>query len=331
VIVDLNPTEDQRLIVDTVETLLSRALPVERLRQPASFGGGSERGVWSDLVELGLFGFGLAESSGGIGYGLPEEVLAARSFGRHCVSANLIATIIGVHVAAADRHGTMRDALRTGTARAAFANPLDNGNEMHLIDADGCDWFVILGNPLRLVPRSAMRDRQSVRAIDETVSFERARLGGGVHIAADLGRRESLLLAAYLVGNAQATLAMATAYACTREQFGQPIGAFQAIKHSCADMAVRSSAAEAQIFYAALLGTGSDGVQAMEIASARLLAREAAVLNAKANIQIHGAMGFTAECDAHLYLKRALLFASLGSSSRMEEKQILAGGGPRRS
>ena len=327
-IVDLNPTEDQRLIVDTVETLLARALPVERLRRPPSFGGGGEREIWGDLVELGLFGFGLAESAGGIGYGLPEEVLAARSFGRRCVSASVIATMIAVHAAAAAGDSALRDGLRSGVLRAAFANPLAGGEEMHLVDADGCDWFVVLGSTLRLVPRSAMLERRSVRAIDETVSFERARLGAGAHRAAGLGCRESLLLAAYLGGNAQATLAMATAYACTREQFGQPIGAFQAIKHGCADMAVRSSAAEAQIFYAALLGTASDGGQPMEIANARLLAREAAVLNAKANIQIHGAMGFTAECDAHLYLKRALLFASLGSSSRTEERQILAGGGP---
>ena len=156
-IVDLNPTEDQRLIVDTVETLLSRALPVQRLRHSASFGAGSERGIWSDLVELGLFGFGLTESAGGIGYGLPEEILAARSFGRYCVSPTVIATMVGVHGAAAHGEIALRDALRTGTARAAFANPLGDGDEMHLVDADGCDWFVILGAPLRLVARSAMR------------------------------------------------------------------------------------------------------------------------------------------------------------------------------
>jgi alkylation response protein AidB-like acyl-CoA dehydrogenase len=322
-IVDLNPTEDQTLIVDSVEGLLARALPVERLRTDSSFAGAAERGIWGDLVDLGLFGFGLSEAAGGVGYGLPEEVLAARSFGRRCVSPTVIATMIAVHVAAAAGDARLRDALKEGTARAAFANPLRAGNEVQLIDAVDCDWLLLLQKPLKLLPGKTVLDRRPVRFIDETVSLERAGLAGGEGLAADLADRESLLLAAYLVGNAQATLAMAIAYASTREQFGQPIGAFQAIKHSCADMAARAAAAEAQSFYAALV-TDENGNSGMEIACARLLAREAAIANAKANIQIHGAMGFTAECDAHLYLKRALVIASLGSDSRAEEKRILA-------
>jgi alkylation response protein AidB-like acyl-CoA dehydrogenase len=324
-IVDLNPSEDQTLIIDSVEGLLGRALPIERLRSDSAFGGAAERAVWSDLVDLGLFGFGLPESAGGVGYGLPEEVLAARSFGRRCVSPTVIATMIAVHVAAASAEVRLRDALKGGTARAAFANPLNSGGEVQLIDAVDCDWLLMLNKPLKLLPRAAALGRRPVRSIDETISLERAHLAEGDSPEADLADRESLLLAAYLVGNAQATLAMATAYASTREQFGQPIGAFQAIKHSCADMAVRAAAAEAQSFYAALVETGTEGNPGMEIACARLLAREAAIANAKANIQIHGAMGFTAECDAHLYLKRALVIASLGSDSRTEEKRILAG------
>jgi hypothetical protein len=237
----------------------------------------------------------------------------------------VIATMTAVHVAAAAGEVRVRDALRDGTARAAFANPLGSGGEVQLIDAADCDWLLLLTKPLKLLPRSAASGVRRVSSIDETISLERAHLAGTGALVADLSDRESLLLAAYLVGISQATLAMATAYATTREQFGQPIGAFQAIKHSCADMAVRAAGAEAQSFYAALAETATDGNSGMEIACARLLAREGAIANAKANIQIHGAMGFTAECDAHLYLKRALVIASLGSSGRTEEKRILAG------
>ena len=322
-IVDLNPTEDQRLIVDSVETLLTRALPVERLRRSSEFAGAAERAIWADLVALGLFGFGLPESAGGVGYGVPEEVLAARSLGRYCASSSVIATMVAVHMAAAARDFSLRDALRDGATRAAFANPLSQGSEVHLIDGAGSEWFVVLTDPLLLVPREALLDRRTVTAIDETISFERARLVESRPPVAGLADYASLLLTGYLVGNSQATLAMATAYACTRQQFGQPIGAFQAIKHICADMAVRAAAAEAQNFYAALLAVdGGDERTASEIASARLLARQAATENAKANIQVHGAMGFTAECDAHLYLKRALVFAILGSN-RGDERRIL--------
>jgi alkylation response protein AidB-like acyl-CoA dehydrogenase len=62
-----------------------------------------------------------------------------------------------------------------------------------------------------------------------------------------------------------------------------------------------------------------------EVAAARLLAGDAALANAKANIQIHGGMGFTAECDAHLFLKRAHLVAILGSNRRAEQSRLLTG------
>jgi alkylation response protein AidB-like acyl-CoA dehydrogenase len=321
-IVDLNPTDEQRQIVDSVESLLAAKLPVERLRKEESFGCAAERVIWRDLAELGLFGFGLSESAGGIGYGLPEEVLVARSLGRHCISSTVIATMLAVHVAETGGNAGLSRSLASGETRAAFANPLD-GREVHLIDSADCDWLLTLDSPFKLLPREAARIEEPVGCIDEAVELRRARIDERDALGADLAARGSLLLASHLVGNAQATLAMATAYAGVREQFGQPIGAFQAIKHGCADMAVRAAGAEAQSFYAAVTWNRTEASSAVEIACARWLAREAAITNAKANIQIHGAMGFTAECDAHLYLKRALLFAHLGTNRSSEEQIIL--------
>lgn len=321
-IVDLNLTDEQTQIVDSVESLLAARLPVERLRKNDSFGCAAERATWRDLAELGLFGFGLSESGGGIGYGLPEEVLVARSLGRRCISSTVIATMLAVHVADAAGDAELSRSLANGATRAAFANPL-GGREAHLIDAADCDWLLTLESPLKLLPRDAARIIEPVSCIDETVELARARLDERDALSANLAARESLLLASHLVGNAQATLAMATAYACAREQFGQPIGAFQAIKHSCADMAVRAAGAEAQSFYAAVTWNKTEPSSAVEIACTRWLAREAAIINSKSNIQIHGAMGFTAECDAHLYLKRALVFGCLGSSRGSEEQVIL--------
>jgi alkylation response protein AidB-like acyl-CoA dehydrogenase len=271
---------------------------------------------------LGLFGLGLPEGAGE-GYGLAEEVLAARSLGRRCVSPSVIATMLAVHAAAASGDAGLERALRGGEARAAFVNPLED-SEAHLIDAAGCDVLLLLTSPLAVLPLEHVRARHPVASLDDSLGLERARIAPGAGIPApELAGRGSLLLAAYLAGIAQATLAMATAHALTREQFGQPIGAFQAIKHSCADMAVRAAGAEAQSFYAAVAWGASGTDSAVDIACARWLSREAAIANAKANIQIHGAMGFTAECDAHWYLKRALAVAHLGSDSRSEERQIL--------
>jgi alkylation response protein AidB-like acyl-CoA dehydrogenase len=317
-IVDLSLSEEQQLIEDSVHALLADRLPVERLRGPENHGGAAERAVWDDLAALGLFGLGLPEALGGLGLGVPEEALAARAFGRLLVSPSLVAQMIAPYLAA---DSDLRAALIAGKVRAAFANRVDAG-AAHLLDAEGCAQLVLFADGARLI--AAVDDAAPVDSIDETVSLARAAGNFALVPRAVHADHASLLLAAYLVGIAQATLDMAVTYAGAREQFGQPIGAFQAIKHQCADMAVRAAAAEAQVFYAAItFGQGVD--DAAEVAAARLLATGAALTNARANIQIHGGMGFTAECDAHLYLKRAHVVASLGSNRRAEQARLIKG------
>jgi alkylation response protein AidB-like acyl-CoA dehydrogenase len=328
VIIDLQPTEKQSLIVESIDALLRRALPVERLRDSRNACAQAERRVWSDLVELGVFGFGLSADDGGHGYGLPEEALALRSMGRYCLSSTVLATMLAVHIAAHSRREDLREAFQSGQLRAALANPVDERGTVQLLDASGCEWFVVLNGPVTLIPRDSATEVAELRCLDDTVGLERARLDLTQGLVAEVEGRASLLLAAYLVGNAQATLAMAVAHAATREQFGQPIGAFQAIKHSCADMAVRAAAAEAQTLLTAVAAesdkTSLETIRVTkEVASARLISGQAAVANAKVNIQIHGAMGFTAECDAHIFLKRALTMRMLGIDACTERARIL--------
>ena len=316
-IVDLLPSEEQQLIDDSVRGLLAERLPVERLREAASHHGRAERGAWDDFAGLGLFGTGIPEAQGGLGLGAAEECLVVRALGRNLVSLSVVAQIAAPHLATDDR---LRAGLIAGTTRAAFANRID-ASQAHAIDAEGADRLVLLDEGARLIAAPPLAP--AAACIDETVALAHAEPGApepGRDMGAD---RISLLLAAYLTGIAQAALDMAVAYAGTREQFGQLIGAFQAIKHGCADMAVRAAAAEAQTLHAAVgMGAGLD--DRAEIACARLLATDAALRNATANIQVHGAMGFTAECDAHLYLKRARLIAVLGSNRQVEQDRLLA-------
>lgn len=317
-IVDLFPTEEQTLVQGSIAALLADRLPVERLRATSSHAAAAEMTLWPQLTEIGLFGLGLAEERGGVGYTLAEEVLAAQLLGRHLASPAILAQMIAVHLAKDD---DLRQRLIAGQERAAFLNPLD-ADIAHLIDGAGAGHGVIVGSGLSLVRVDTLGPALPVDGIDETVSM--FRLAGCRPAAGRDGRadRLSLLLAAYLSGIAASVRDMAVSYAKTREQFGQPIGAFQAIKHMCADMALRAAAADAQCRYAAVTA-GSVLGTTQEIASARLLAGDAALANARANIQIHGGMGFTAECDAHLYLKRAHLVCALGSSRRAEQTRIL--------
>ena len=100
---------------------------------------------------------------------------------------------------------------------------------------------------------------------------------------------------------------MSVAYAKERVQFDKPIGAFQSIKHLCADMIVRTEVARASVYSAGAHLDASDELPGVDraISGAKALAGEAAIANGKVATQVHGGMGFTWEVDVHLYLKRA--------------------------
>lgn len=324
-IVDLMPTDDQAMIADSVGAFFADRLPVERFRDPANWYGAAEMSAWSGLAELGIFGLGVSAERGGVGYAVAEEVMVASAAGRFLISPTLIATMIAAHLGDAG-------AYAAGTKRAAFANPLrpfigaNAPVDVHLIDAGGAD-ALLLATPLGawLVPGSAAPDPSPVIGMDETVGLSRATIAPEAIVApaSDFARGE-LLLAAYLSGLSRAALDMAVEYAKVREQFGQPIGAFQAIKHACADMALRTKGAFSQTCYAAArAGTGDP--EPGEAACALLLAGEAALENSRANIQIHGGMGFTDESPAHHFLKRAQTLVLLGGGKHALQRRILEG------
>lgn len=318
-IVDLIPSDELRMIEDGLRSFLQGRLPVERLREVQNHGGAAEQALWADLAGLGLFALGSPEACGGMGLGLAEEALAARALGLSLVSPAVLAQLVAPHFAS---HGALRAALVAGTTKTAFANAFGDGTAQ-LIDGSAAEQ-VLLVSPqgAMLLPRNALGEARDMAGMDETVTMARVAVPAELPARCHAAERSSLLIAAYLTGIAQATLAMAVDYAKTREQFGQPIGAFQAIKHQCADMASRAAAAEAQSFFTAV-GFGQTLDVASEVACARLLADRAAIDNARANIQIHGGMGFTADCDAHLFLKRAHLLALLGSNQAAERRRLL--------
>jgi alkylation response protein AidB-like acyl-CoA dehydrogenase len=116
----------------------------------------------------------------------------------------------------------------------------------------------------------------------------------------------AVLTAAFQLGMAAVLTEMSVAYAKERQQFDRPIGSFQAIKHLLADMLVRTEVARSAVYAAAVnLDQSALGPPARAVAGAKLLAGEAATVNAKTATQVHGGMGFTWEVDVHLYLKRS--------------------------
>lgn len=315
---DLLLTEDQQAIVDALQDVLRNEFPIERLRAHHPPFSDGARSQWTALAALGWFSLGLPEAQGGLGLGVVEECLLAREVGRQAVSpavlASLLAAHVAAHVAASLAQGFARGELRAGFLLPLV--PLHPGDEtpVYVVDAGGSqdgDWAVMWHREACwLVPLSAVREREAVPGLDALVPLQR----GTVDVArlspaagADVALRAEVLLAAYLVGLAEATRDLTVAYAQVREQFGKAIGSFQAVKHRCADMAVACEAAFCQVAWSAVQVRDGRPQAARDVAAARLLAQQAAQDNAAAAIQLHGAMGFTDEAGIHHFLKRALL------------------------
>ena len=325
---DLLLSEDQQQIVDSIRDVLRHEFAFERLRRGQPPFADGARSLWPQLAQLGWFGLALSESAGGLGLSVAEEYLLLREAGRHLVTPLLMSTVLAAHAAhAAGRHELVA-AFAGGTARAGLVlaqAPLRVGDEVpvYAVDADDCDWLVAWsGASLWLLEREALRDAQPVTGLDETLPLEKATLdmaracGQG---SAQLALRARVLVAAQLCGLAEGARDMAVEYAKVREQFGRPIGSFQAIKHRCADMAMACEVAICQTAWSAVKVSNGAADAPREVAAARLLAQRAAQDNAAANIQIHGAMGFSAEGGAHHFLKRAVLLQHAGDAAGLRE------------
>jgi alkylation response protein AidB-like acyl-CoA dehydrogenase len=143
----------------------------------------------------------------------------------------------------------------------------------------------------------------------------------GPEVAAWWRRDGAVLTAALQLGSAAWTTELAVEYAKHRQQFGRPIGGFQAIKHLCADMVVRVEVARAAVHAAAVTVDQPEvGDALVAAAGAKLLADEAALANGRSCIQVHGGMGFTWEVPAHLAYKRARVLATqFGTDAELAE------------
>ncbi|MFD2500054.1 acyl-CoA dehydrogenase family protein [Rhizorhabdus histidinilytica] len=289
------------------------------------------------MGELGFLGLGLAEELGGIGLSASEEMLVFREFGYHLVSIGIFGIVLGARVAAVAGDDALRDELLTGARRVGIANPRGaaagpgpDAQDYHLFEAADASLVLLVDEQgAGLLAREDFVDIESVHSTDSVLTLERARLAADkprlwvARSADNIHSRALMLLGAYAVGLGEGARDMAVDYAKIREQFGKPIGAFQAIKHICADMAMRSEAALCQASFASLvMADGLPDTDFHAVAS-KIVATEVAMKNAAANIQVHGAFGFTSEANAHHYLKRAHVADLLWGSLREQRERIL--------
>ena len=149
-----------------------------------------------------------------------------------------------------------------------------------------------------------------------------ARPGAAGAAIAKALQRAQVALAAEALGGAERVLEMTVQYVKERQQFGRPIGSFQAVKHRLADMMVQVEAARSASWYAACVADEQDAELAEAAAIAKSYCCDAFYDCAASAIQLHGGIGFTWEHDAHLYFKRARASATLLGSPAWQREQL---------
>lgn len=311
----LHPTEQQAALQEAVRIYCDRRYAFESLASMEDRPIDADR--WQELADLGVFGLRAPVEREGLGLGATDSVLVFEELGKRLVPGPLIWT----HLAAEHFAGSA-----DGTAVIGGLDLHQNPPGPYVIEyLDGLDMLLLLRDDgLYRIPAAELRGRPLDNPLDPlTPVHEVATLPTGEQIgdaqeARATRRIGTLLSAAMLMGIAQATLEFAVEYAQTREQFGRPVGSFQALKHMMADMYVRAELARSAVYGAATMADQPDvGDAARAVSAAKHTAGQSALRNSRACLQIHGGMGFTWEMPPHYYLKRTwVLENSFGTSTQ---------------
>ncbi|WP_424642647.1 acyl-CoA dehydrogenase family protein [Embleya sp. AB8] len=284
-----------------------------------------DRGLWRELADTGFFALRVAEEAGGVGLGVAEAALVYEEAGRVLLPGPLVAT----HLAA-----SLPAAVGAAAASGDAVVGLVEGDSWPLLveHLDALDWLLVLtGEGVRLVDPAEVRGERvahpvdpftPVTAVDELPVGE---LVADALVAEQWRRIGAVLTGALQLGIAGRLTELATHYAKEREQFGRVIGGFQAVKHLCAEMLVRTEIARAAVYAAAVtLDDPAVGDAEVAVLTAKVMGDDAATRNGKDATQVHGGMGFTWEVDVHLFLKRAWVHSTQFGFAE-ENEEALAG------
>ena len=336
--------EEQKGLGDTVARLLAdhAALTGPDLspeNNAAAWAALAELGLFAMMVPEDNGGAGL----GAVDLALAVEAMGANLAPLAAVEALIVTDLLVRHGTRAQQHeflprlaaGDLRVAIALSeeggddspeSVTASVAGGVLNGRKLLVAEAARADLFAVVaqsgaGPAVFLVPASAAG--VSIRAHEDIdpscalgeVCFEGVVLGEGAQVGTIAPLRAvtrlhdagAALYSCLLTGIAARMLATAVDYARTREQFGQAIGSFQAIKHRCADMAVSNDAAQSATYYGVWALSEDAADRARAVSMAKAYAGEVARHVCNETIQVHGGMGFTWELGLHRYLRRAKL------------------------
>ena len=291
---DFRFTDDQLLLAESIRDYLAGTHGPDVLRR-LDEGEARDPAIWQGLVEMGLTGLLVPEEHGGLGMGLVEAAMIAVECGRACLAEPLVDTaFVGAAWLLSKGETGDLESIAAGERKVALAHAVNPWV------ADGEGDALTSVDPLR---------RLSEAPGDAT---------DDPHLL-DLG---VLMSAAQLIGLSDAMLEQSTEYAKIRNQFGQPIGGFQAIKHHLASCAVAIEFAKPVLWRAAASLQAGDRNASIHVSHAKVAATDAAAVTSETAIQVHGAMGYTYEVDLHFWMKRSWALAGAWGSRTFHMQRV---------
>lgn len=318
---DLTLSADQEALLSEVSAFIREQMPVERLHKPLD-----EMALVRTMGEMGWLGMSLPESAGGAGFSLADEALVFRELGRALGPVSALAAAVAARVGGAD---ILSDTPCVGLAipsapwlghQGGYSGPLR-------LFSNGAPQFALLAHHGGAALFAAPASLATTPCLDPGVEMRACDFAQLELVAQSddpfIHRHALLLLSALNVGAAEGARDLTAEYAKVRTTFGRPIGAYQAVRHPIAEMAARGEQAKTQLFFAALaLALGRED-SALQVSALRALAQQAASLNADSAIQLHGAIGVTDEYHAHLFMKRAAVFATWFGGTKAALRDVL--------
>lgn len=307
-------TDDQRAMRDAVRDLLARECPPAAVRAAWTRPGPSP--AWPHLAEMGVLGSLAPEVLGGLGLGLVDVVLVLEETGYAALPDPIVehaAVAVPLLEDPSDAaHGTITvTAALDGSGAAAAADTAD---------------VLVLGDRDRqqVVPRGAVT-LTPVRSVDGARRlFTVGSAPADTPAVADRHAVDRGILgaAAQLVGLARRMLDLTVGYVAERQQFGVPVGSFQAVKHYLADARIALEFARPLVYRAAWSLDAADPDASVHVSMAKAQASDAAHGAGRAALQCHGAIGYSYEYDLHLFLKRSWALAGSWGDARAHRRRV---------
>ena len=336
---DFDFSAEQYTLRDEARRFLEQQCPTSHVREFIDDPTGWSRPLWKQMADLGWMGLPFPEDVGGLGQGFLDLVLLLGELGRAVApvpflsSVAMAGQVILRHgsveqrqrflpgIASGEKVATLAVAEAPGSydesGVAARAEQIGGawrltGEKRYVLDASSADLFVVAARAPDGVGWFVVSEASatSQRAYDLTRPIGALALEGVAAEALDVPGLEPGLrvataaLCAEMVGTASKILDVTVQYAKEREQFGRPIGSFQAIKHRCAEMLTDLESARSAAFYACWAVATDSEDAALAVSVAKSYCSDALARLGGEGVQVHGGIAFTWEHDMHLYLKR---------------------------